>query len=1820
MIYTCLSRSRRSSNLKQLARRLGACVLALAPISAQAHAQTAFESDDFNVCGGPAARWTAVDPLGYAQFSIEGAGTSDAKLAIDLAPGVSTDAWHVNLAPRLMQACSDEDFVAELKLDSLPSQRYQTAGLLVEQDAQNWLRFDYYSDGQRLWCYTGSTVSGQTVMVRRVSMTPILPLYLRVSRTGDTWLHERSTDGQNWTTHATFGAPLIVTSVGPFAANAGPAPAFHAAFDYLFEASAPLIPEDGTPNGGSLNLATSTLGLGTGTILVAPNPVGGFACGELVTLNAVADLGFEFTGWSGDLTGIDNPAVIVMEADAQVFARFDPVGPPVISNLLIDVSAPGATITWNTNKPATSDLNYGTTATYGDQLTSGELSLTHEFHLNPLLPGTTYHFEAVSTGTDQQSASSGDQSFQTSISLGPETDDFNRCGGLSPRWTLVDPLGSAQADTVGAGTSDARLRITIPAGLSHDAWGANTATRVMQTADDQDFEIEVSFESIVTAGYQMQGLLVEESPDHWLRFDFYSDGTRTRAMTAKTVGGTSQVLSRTTVADGVPLKLKVTRVADTWQFRWSANNGLSWTLSSSINYPLAVSKVGLFAGSAGVSPPGMVLEADYLWRTDQSILGEDLAPSGGPFALTTHTVGVGAGTVTYDPQLAGYDCGSQVTITATPNAGSTFGGWQGELSGQPNPATLMVGADLAVIARFDSTAPAVISNLAVNAGTTAAECTWTTDKLATSRVDYGTTAALGQVAQVAGYRTQHALSITGLEDGVLYYYSVTSVDGQGQTTTTTIDTFTTQHALGPVSDDFNHCEGLSSIWSFEDPVGGAGIDIVGAATGEATLRMTLPANVDRDAWGENHSTRILQPANDADFHLEVAFKSLLTAGYQMQGLLIEAEADHWLRFDFFHNGSQTRVFAAQTVTGQSSAVFNQLATSGVPLRMRVQRTGNSWTQTWSDDSGATWKPGAVFSHVMPVTKVGLFAGAQGLNAPWTLEADYFFELGTPIAVEDGPIDGGPFTIELPIDGSVVIDPEQAFYDCGQVVTITAMPAAGTIFDNWSGAFAGQGEVIVLRMGSDLVLSPVFIPTPAPTISVQHVAAGSSTAVVSWQTNLPADSRVEYGPTSAYGFVATAAALTHEHAVSLFGLTPESIYHYRVISASDSGAATISDDGTFVTAATGGSLSTDFSSRNLNLSRWSFFQDPRGDSELRMEGSGTSDAHLVLQVAAGVTHDVWQVNNGARALQLIDDIDLDVAVKMESVFTSSYQMQGIVFVGQEDSDFVRFDFFHDGNNLVAFAASTVDGVPQARIHHPIWTGPWNGEPTFLRVKRVGDTWTVFYSLSMDESQVRSDSSWTLLGSFQHAANLTAIGPFAGNAGNAPAFTGRFDWFFSLPDPVLVDDSAPVADQEAPRVYRDSVFVGGPSSAEVRWLTDEQAYGGVEYGLTTDYELGEVLATTAKYKHQILLNALQPNTTYHYRVFADDGTNVAIGSDRTFMTIGIGEGGPGPIVDLWYAVEQPDGSYVQSFGHNGIAQSFCNILGNVHDARGPIHSIKYSLNGGVLRTLTTGPDGRRLLRDGDFNIDLPLYSLNEGPNTVLIVTEDQLQNETQVSLRVDYTSTIEAADGTIQWDAVQHLTDVTQVIDGKWEITGGKLRAVEQGYDRFVAFGDRGWSDYEVEVPVTVHEVDPAGFIFPSNYPLVGFALRWPGHSHSSGQPFWKYWPMGALAAYRWDTLTSGGYAEMSGNFNTTFSSFGMPFPLGVEHTLKARVTTNPDGSTDYKFKVWQSSQPEGNWTIELSMPAGDPLDPDSNPAVGSIGLLSHHVDAFFGDVILTRYDD
>ena len=131
---------------------------------------------------------------------------------------------------------------------------------------------------------------------------------------------------------------------------------------------------------------------------------------------------------------------------------------------------------------------------------------------------------------------------------------------------------------------------------------------------------------------------------------------------------------------------------------------------------------------------------------------------------------------------------------------------------------------------------------------------------------------------------------------------------------------------------------------------------------------------------------------------------------------------------------------------------------------------------------------------------------------------------------------------------------------------------------------------------------------------------------------------------------------------------------------------------------------------------------------------------------------------------------------------------------------------------------------------------------------------------------------------------------------------------------------------------------------------------------------------------------------FTYIASDGIN---NSSVTSVQINVAPAGDS-IIDVWYGSNQ-------SFGNIGRPQVWANVLGNVSDPDG-VTSLSYTVNGGVPRALSLGPDTRRLLKPGDFNIDLTRDDLLEGDNLVEITAVDTLNSVTTTTVNVNYLSLI------------------------------------------------------------------------------------------------------------------------------------------------------------------------------------------------------------------------
>ena len=128
--------------------------------------------------------------------------------------------------------------------------------------------------------------------------------------------------------------------------------------------------------------------------------------------------------------------------------------PPAIASVSAGgISDTSATITWTTDEPATSQVEYGTTTSYGTSThVDSTLTTAHRMDLSGLTPGAAYDFRVRSADVAGNEAVSGNATFTTSGSTAADTTPPTVPSGLSARAvsnSAIDVTWTASSDDVG---------------------------------------------------------------------------------------------------------------------------------------------------------------------------------------------------------------------------------------------------------------------------------------------------------------------------------------------------------------------------------------------------------------------------------------------------------------------------------------------------------------------------------------------------------------------------------------------------------------------------------------------------------------------------------------------------------------------------------------------------------------------------------------------------------------------------------------------------------------------------------------------------------------------------------------------------------------------------------------------------------------------------------------------------------------------------------------------------------------------------------------------------------------------------------------------------------------------------------------------------------------------------------------------------------------------------------------------------------------------------------------------------------------------------
>ncbi len=151
--------------------------------------------------------------------------------------------------------------------------------------------------------------------------------------------------------------------------------------------------------------------------------------------------------------------------------------------------------------------------------------------------------------------------------------------------------------------------------------------------------------------------------------------------------------------------------------------------------------------------------------------------------------------------------------------------------------------------------------------------------------------------------------------------------------------------------------------------------------------------------------------------------------------------------------------------------------------------------------------------------------------------------GNPGAIEVRYEAGSAFVVTADQNGSQVAANGQKFF---AAAAPSSVRYNGAVLDPAHYSYDATAKLVTLGAAPP--------PPGPPTISgVAASQIGSTSAVISWTTDQPADSQVNYGLTSSYGSsTALDPSLVTSHGQTLTGLSASTTYHFQVVSKNSSG--------------------------------------------------------------------------------------------------------------------------------------------------------------------------------------------------------------------------------------------------------------------------------------------------------------------------------------------------------------------------------------------------------------------------------------------------------------------------------------------------------------------------------------------------------------------------------------------------------------------------------------------------------------------------------------------
>jgi len=382
-------------------------------------------------------------------------------------------------------------------------------------------------------------------------------------------------------------------------------------------------------------------------------------------------------------------------------------------------------------------------------------------------------------------------------------------------------------------------------------------------------------------------------------------------------------------------------------------------------------------------------------------------------------------------------------------------------------------------------------------------------------------------------------------------------------------------------------------------------------------------------------------------------------------------------------------------------------------------------------------------------------------------------------------------------------------------------------------------------------------TQEPTITnIQITGITDKIAIVTWNTNEPAQGIIEYGTTSSYGKLAVSERYETVHKIVLSGLTPDTMYHLiiRAIDVAGNGPTTTEEQSFFTLKDADRSppVITNVKADNIQAT----------SAVISWATDEPSDSGVAYRSSKGEGQTIY-------GMDLVETHSLAMgSLKPDTDYT--FTVESMDASGNGPSISAEY-YFHTGTT------SDTDA------------------PMIYNITILGQT-NVLVVVYWDTDKEAKCTAQYGKASKDYTFQVPEEGYFTEHGQVLRDLTPQTDYYLQLqctdPEghgPTLSDEvkfnTTSAADKDPPVITNLKIWNITTTTATIEWRTGEPADSVLHFG--KDAQMDQVARDTRfTLAHRIDLQTLSPNTTYQFSVLSTDPSgNVGVGQKLTFTTTSV-----------------------------------------------------------------------------------------------------------------------------------------------------------------------------------------------------------------------------------------------------------------------------------------------------------------------------------------------